>query len=556
MSKTLFFIFHFYRDDVYNQLIDMRDHLQTLQTQRSEMQEIESNRKLLSKQLAMIREAETLGSAIGSHQLNSLSQRYSVYKRTKNEYNATKQTLQHMADEYARYMNDYQQCIRSIKQGDLLNELNDLECIAANQLSVSEFSIVKDFLENSAQNALYIQSDQTRKELDSSLMQQTNILHQIIDLLQHYCNVVCFHPQSYIDQNRCIKYSEWCQYLADKSSNEACREIVLQFQKLFGENSIQPPVQQVAAFSYQLQAVLADDNFKLQKMYDRLNVELSTVPAAAALTNNTNDYQHNVMKLEHSYSESKLAIERFLIDETGAKQALECVNLTAICDLNKRLIMMENAAVSSGDNLVDLTLNGKWFLDELSVVTSTLHELTKIVHDNDTGARLENNEFTLAIKCFSASTNVYKCLCNMNNQFSNGILSDVMHGIISEDKSCLEMISRLSNLQEGIQSLPELLTNLHLHLRCSILNMVDATNVDAVQDINVLRQKFNAMKNDLVNDTENMSAGQQLFLMFNDLFEQLDERHEEMVMELDNLNVSDKWIKIDQIKETRDVAVS
>lgn len=517
----------------------MRDQLQKLQTQRTEMQEIESNRKLLSKQLAMVREAETLGTAIGSHQLNSLSQRYAVYKRTKTEYNTTRQALQHMVDECIHHMNDYQQSICAIKRCELIDALQELEQLTTDQLPVSEFLLVKDFLENSNQGALFIQSDQTRKELDTSLLQQTTILNQIIDSLTVYSSVVCFHPQSYINQHRSRKYAEWCQYLNESPSVVACRDIVAQFQKCHCENAAQSSVQHVLAFSYQLQAILGDENFKLQKMCERLNVELLS-----------ND-QHNIVKLDRAYEESRGAIGQFLQEEKGAKRALECVTLTEICNLNKRLLMMESAAVSSGDNLVDLTLNGRWFLDEMYITISTISELIKVVWCNESSS----SELTSAINCFQATTDVYNVLSDINSCFSSSILSSVMHGIISEEQSCLDMISNLSSVQEGLQPLPELLTNLHLHLRCSVLNMA-SPNSRTIDEVNLLRQKLDIMKNLFTEDTTNITLGKQLFLLFNGLFDRLDDKHQVMVTAMCNLEVSDKWRKIDQIKESRDIAVS
>lgn len=524
---------------MFNQLIEMRDQLQKLQTQRTEMQQIELNRKLLSKQLAMVREAGSLGTAIGSHQLNSLSQRYAVYKRTKNEYNTTRQALQHMVDECKRNMSEYHQSICAIKRGELMKALQELEQLTSDQLSVSEFLLVKDFLENSAQGALFLQSDQTRKELDTSLMQQTTILHQIIDSLTHYSSVVRFHPQSYIDQHRSSKYAEWCKYLNENPSIVACRDVVAQFQSCHGENAAQSPVPQVLAFSYQLQAILADNTFKLQKMGERLNVEL--------LSNDP----HNIVKLDRAYEESRVAICRFLEDESGAKRALECVTLTEICNLNKRLLMMESAAVSSGDNLVDLTLNGKWFLDEMYITTSTISELIKVVWCNESSS----SELSTAINCFQATTDVYRYLSKITNSFSGSILSSVMHGIISEDQSCLEMISDLSSVQEGIQPLPELLTNLHLHLRCAVLNMV-SPNVAAIDEVNLLRQKLDIMKTFFIDNATNITLGKQLFLLFDGLFDRLDDKYRVMLTTMCNLKVSDKWRKIDQIKESKDIAVS
>lgn len=89
--------------------------------------------------------------------------------------------------------------------------------------------------------------------------------------------------------------------------------------------------QQVVAFSYQLQTSLAEANARLKKSYECLAAE--GLPEAC-------------VRLESAYNEARAGISAFLLGEKGAALALECVNITALCSLNKRYLMMEAAALS------------------------------------------------------------------------------------------------------------------------------------------------------------------------------------------------------------------
>lgn len=515
----------------------MQNHLQLLQSYRKEMQEAEQRRDILSKQLAMVREAETLGTAMGSHQLNTLSQRYNVYKRTKNEFTATKLAILEKSAICNESIESFKDCMQMVHSELLQNYVHSLDEASAAIASISEFEIVKELLENSAQGAVYQQSEQIRKELESSYMQQTTITKQIFEAIQQYSDVVRFHPRSYIEQHRLYKYAEWSKFLSDNQSVCACREVVTQFQATLGENMIRPPLQPFIAFSCQLHAVMCEDNFKLKKKCELLQMKGESV---------------NLVQLENIYVDGKSMISQFLQEQKGAVRALECVTLTAMCDLNKRLLMMENAAASSGDNLMDLTSNGKWFLDELFVITSILSEMTNIISENDSFGV----DFVASVHCLRASNNIYGSLRDMHNTFIRTIITNSLHGIISEDTSVLEMISAVSSLQEGIQPIQELLSNLHMHLRCTVMNM-PSQHQAASMDAKKLREKLNTLRIGFEKQrSDGMStSGIDLFLLFNGLFEALDTKHQEMITAIQALDIPGDWRKIDQIKDARDLAV-
>lgn len=513
----------------------MKNHLQILQHQRIQLKHIESTRGTLSNQLAMVREAEALGSAMGSHSLNTLSQRYTVYKRTKNEFNATKHALVEKSEVCYNQIATYKDYMKNIANNIIYDNLVELNDLVKTEI-VSEFDMVWEFLENSAQNLIFAQGNETNKELIAAVNAQTVLVKQIFETFIQYGNVVNCHPQRYIEQHRLFQYAKWCNHLTNTESVQSCRDVVDQFHTSLGENAVPPSIQQALNLAYQLQNVVSEETVKLSKIYERYQKSMDCD-------------ETNIVRLDKVHSEAKSAISLFLLEEHGAVRALECVTLTALCDLNKKLLMMENAFSNSGDSLVDLTLNGKWFFDELYVLSSTIMELTELICTNDTF----DSGFMVAVNCLRASKETYSSLFEMNNTFLNSILTKVIHGIISEDASVLEMISALSSLQDGLQTIQELLTNLHLHLRCTVMN-TESVNASSMDDAKILRLRLDQLRVQF--ETNLKTMGSELFLSFIKLFDVVDERHNTLMTLLGELNIPVEWKKIDQVKDSKDLAVS
>lgn len=249
----------------------MKNHLQILQHQRIQLKHIESHRGMLSKQLAMVREAEALGSAMASHSLNTLSQRYTVYKRTKNEFATTKHTLVEKSDLCYNHITTYKNYMKNIANNviyDHLVELNDLVSV----INVSEFDMVWEFLENSAQNVIFVQGGQTNKELFATCHQQTVLVKQIFEALIQYGNVVNCHPQRYMENHRLFKYAKWCKHLADTESVQSCRDVVEQFNNPLGENVVLPSMQQAMTLAYQLQNIVFGGKYETIEMLRQIQI--------------------------------------------------------------------------------------------------------------------------------------------------------------------------------------------------------------------------------------------------------------------------------------------
>lgn len=548
LNFYFFLPFIFHRDGFFNQLKQLQSFLLNLQSKRSNIQKLEASRNALSKQAALITEAEALGSALSSHPLNTLTQRYNVYKRTRTEYANCKQALLDQSAVCTRQMVAYQNCLDAVRENKIVeyqSELIEVLNAIQSQTATQEFDSLKEFLENSAQTAIYIQSCQMSNELHVAMLQQIQLVQQSLNTLHEYGEVTRYHPASVHMAHRIAKYSDWCRFLSEHQSVQDCRDVVTQFQMSVGKNAINKvPLQQVVNFSYQLQANIRDGQFKLQKTLERYSVEVDGVAVSDDIV---------LRQYECLYENAAIAIRQFE-QENGNVLHLAVTNV--LCDLNSRLLLMENAAASSGDNLVDLTFNGNWFLDEIHMHASIMTELLAF-------STIDTSQTN--VRAMHAVKTIYGHLREINATFSSTILGDAIYGIIGEDKSVLEMISTVSSLQEGRQSIPELLTNLHLHLRRSARiasggNLSPAITsqhitAQACTDVKDLRRQLSEMVAQF-EQIEEPNAGLKLFLELNGMFEKLEMEHRRLLDCVSDLMVPENWKKIKQIKDSMDLAVS
>lgn len=514
-------------------------------------------RLILMQQAAYVAEAEALGPPLTNHSLATLTQRYSTYKRTKNEYNNAKEALVTMQTNCLHQMTDYRLCLEAIETNKLTeqsNQLNDMMDNFKMMLAPHAFTMVKEFLDNSAQMAIYLQFSQLGTCIDDVIIGQITMAQQAIESIVDYGAVTRYHPRSVLAQHRLAKWAEWCSHLSEHATVQDCRDVAAQCQSTFGKKAINNVLmQQVAAFSYQLQTNICDSEVRLQKLMDRLRME------ADESANTDLNGSWIVTEYTTSFEDARNSIRLFLHEPSNKIQqnvfALHCVSISTLCEQSKRLLMMENAAANAGENMVDLTFNGNWVLDELYAHSAIMCEIAFIVESahREQATNILNNEFLYAEQCLRQIQVLHEHVRTANEQFASNILSDALHGVISENNGVLDIIAALSNLQESLQTIPELLMNLNLHLRRSGM-LGGGEQSSASGDVCILRQKLDVLKQQCEQNSGN-NAGAKLFLDMNGLFERLDDEYERLMNYVQFLVLRDEQRKIDQMKSSLDLTV-
>ncbi|XP_070506242.1 serine/threonine-protein kinase Smg1 [Chironomus tepperi] len=501
------------RDDVYNQLLSMKTFLSDLSNSRNNLQRLETQRNILSKQISLVRDVEALGSAMHSHSLNTLSQRYAIFKKKRNDVNLIKNILLEKAIESEKLIEDYTSLIKD--ENIISNSLIDMKSTTSN-LS-SEFEIVKDFLENSNQGQMYIQSDQLRNELNSLIIQRKSLIETIFEMILQYVNVIHYYPHDHVQNHRLTKYSTWCRSLTENKSQEFSRQIAIAFHASFGDVMLKENPDNVIAFNFSLQTYLAELNYRLQGNYQKYQQFIE------------NDGSFDVMKTEFIKFMNESNDETFM--------AYELTKMT------KRFITIETSAYGT-NNLADLLINDRWFMDEIMIQASFMSNMTNILIDS-VSYHKKNPLFVNSLECFTTITEMMETTERIKHEFQLNIIPQTLKGIISQDKSVLDMISSLSNITKS--PISELLTKLEE----DFVNCIQNPNQRGLLRAAELSESYNNMYTQYQQQDDD-SLGKKIFMSCHGAFEELC-RYSKKIMSFDKLlsTIPDEWTTITEIEQAR-----
>ncbi|XP_011150895.1 serine/threonine-protein kinase SMG1 [Harpegnathos saltator] len=491
------------------------------------------------QQLALVKEAQAMGR---NHALYSVVKRYNSFKRARDAHEKAKAGLKEKIEDCEKQINMHNITLATVRGPQLGQWLAELGSSASQEEHVV-FDLVKEFLQNAGQSQMILQCEQSENELTQLASQQSHFIRSCLELLSQYAAICSLYPLSTLSQHRTVLYHTWANKLLISGTVEACHEVMAQFEtNLEPINPKSPQVQQIITFSYQMQGILNEANERLKKAYERMVSE--GLPEA-------------INRIEKAYTESRTQITNFLRREKGAERALECVNITALCALNKRYLMMEGAAKCAGDCLVDLTSReGDWFLDEMRLMSSLIAELVTLIPEN----HKTNNDpkISLILKCLKSADSIYKGLQELNYNFQTIILPEAMKTIITEEPSVMRMINELSEIV--LTGLPpgDILAQLEIHLRFTVMEM-ESPHALVQGLVTNMRLRFEALLSrpaevqDL-NQEETLTPGQMLLMGFNGLFEKLQMEGNALVATLSSLDIPLNWKKIDQIREAKEMS--
>ena len=491
----------------------MKTFLSDLSNSRNDLQRLETQRNILSKQISLVRDVEALGSAMHSHSLNTLSQRYAIFKKKKNDVNLIKNILLEKAIESEKLIEDYTTLIKD--ENIISNSLIEMKSTTSH-LS-SEFVIVKDFLENSNQGQMYIQSDQLRNELNSLTIQRKSLIENVFEMLLQYVNVIYFYPHDHVQNHRLAKYSSWCRSLTENKSQEFSRQIVMSFHASFGDVMLKENPENVIAFNFYLQTYLAELNYKLQGNYQK--------------------YQQFI-EVDGSFEAMKNEFEKFMHESNDETfMAYELIKMT------KRFLTIETSAYGT-NNLADLVINDRWFMDEIMIQASFLSNMTNILIDSASNHK-KNPLLDNSLECFTTITEMMETTERIKHEFQLNIIPQTLKGIISQDKSVLDMISSLSNITKS--PISELLTKLEE----DFVNCIQNPNQRGLLRAAEVSESYNNMYTQYQQQEEE-SMGKKIFMSCHSAFEELC-RYSKKIMSFDKLlsTIPEEWTKITEIEQAR-----
>jgi serine/threonine-protein kinase SMG1 len=500
----------------------------------------ENQRDLLSKQLIMVQQAAALGSAIRSHQLNTLSQRYATYRLARNEYELIEKQLKDKSQEAKKFIDDYMTCMRDINNDKLIEYIGELQDDHGPEKLVSEYELVKEFLENSAQLQTYRLGDETRRELHNSASQQVAMVRGAFELLIQYGGIACHFTADYqLTRHRLTQLRNGLQHMLESQSGMGARDLVMQLTG--GGHSQVQSIEHFALFACHLKSTLEALSYRLQENCEKLKCELE---------------QPQQMQFKSPilmYESAKSTIEAFAANEDDAMAILEVVSLSFLTDLNQKYLDAEKYAAQTTEP--DLMLNRKWFVDELHLQTISLTDLLDVLlKDNGIVSPI----YAKGLYTLTATSEIYGHLSEIFRTVQSNVLPSVLKGIVCDDRSVLDMIAAVSNLQQNLLPLDELLTKMTDNLTAHAQGRDVSPHPTLLGMVSELKKKFLDMSETMQNEQPG-SLGQQVFLQFQQMFEQLESDQNHLIMTVeDNSKVVSKstWQRIDQIIEARTLSVS
>ena len=494
------------------------------------MQRLESQRSLLSKQISLVRELEALGSAMSSHPLNTLSQRFAVFKKKRNDVGMIKNILMEKAVESERMMEDFLSFVDEMDSGRINNFLMDIKSNHGPTGMISEFELIKEFLDSSNQGQTYAQSEQCRKELNMSVFQQRKIVATSFDVLVKYHKVVNFYPHDHVLTHRFSKYSQWCRSLIDNKSQEFVRQVAIAYHGSFGDAVMRDQVpENIVGFNFNLK------NFLSEVTYQR---ELS---------------HQQFMQLEHvdinrNFIVIKEEFRNFIKTQTKASSGNDAAfSAFELAKFAKRFLAIETSTLNASDeHLADLLVNDRWFIDEIKIQASFLSSIGDVIFD----AQKKNPLFTSHLECFNAVRDCLETFDGIKNDFQLNMIPQTLEGIISQDKSVLEMITSLSNLQTVVP-----LTELTMKLQEDLHNGIYNPNQKGFSRFSDLTDAYNGMVAQY--EAADGSLGKKIFLALDAMFMEMC-KVTKKVLSFDNAvnSVPEEWLKVSEIQQARNLFTS
>lgn len=498
-------------------------YLTDLTSSRNGLQVLENRRNVLSKQISLVRDVEALGTAMHSHSLNTLSQRYAIVKKKRTDVSVTRNILMEKAAESEKMIEDYVYFVedKSVIGSYLMDIKTQQICV------VSEFEVVKDFLESSNQGQVFLQGDQHRKEMDIAVIQRTKIVESAMEMLLQYFNVMRYYPKDHVANHRLSLYTTWCRSLMDNKSQEFTRQIAMSYHAAFGDPAIlheQP--KNVLAFNFQLQSFLTELNYQLQGNYQR--------------------YQQFV-EMDRSFNALKEEFYEFL--EKNNDNTLVTGELVK---MTKRLLALESSTCSV-NNLADLIINDRWYVDEIKIQVSFLANIVDNNHNSKENLPQKNNQLYInSLECLRTIVEAFEIFERVKYDFELNVIPQALNGVISQEKSVLDMIKALSAIQMKAP-LDELISKLEE----DFINCIKNPNQKSLLRAAELSEAYNKIYAHYQSETNENDVGGKLFMCFHEAFEDMC-RVTKKIMSFDkSFNaIPDEWSSILEVQQSRSLFIS
>ncbi|KAG8006642.1 Serine/threonine-protein kinase SMG1, partial [Nibea albiflora] len=472
------------------------------------------------------------------HLILTLEQRYSEHTQLQSRQRTVQEAIQSKLADLDQWISQYQAAFSNLEATQLASLLQDIS--SPIDLGPPSYVPATAFLQNAGQAHLISQCESLEAEVSSLLQQRRGALRGCLEQLHSYATVALLYPRGTLLLHRAHQWKAWLEELLRNMTVEHCQHIYRQYEVLFAPQPPAASCQFLSSVELTLQHQVADTNDRVIHQAERLKAEGTTAAAC----------EEQLQEIEHCIT--------VFLRENGEPGSLSLAGIitSALCTLCRRNLVMEGAAASAGEQLVDLTSrDGAWFLEELcsmignvSALTTLLQHCPLLPHDLELPAPSATTQVVYLANA------VYTCLQELNNNFRQIIFPEALRCMVKGEPTLESMLAELEQLVEqssdglGLQGLADSLQattgldhdghNHCLHttrmLRAQYSELIQPHSMDGPGQ-----------------DTPKMSAGQMLLVAFDGMFTQLETAFGQLTEKLSSLEVPSAWRKVDVLREAR-----
>ncbi|XP_069566221.1 serine/threonine-protein kinase SMG1 isoform X2 [Brachyistius frenatus] len=488
----------------------------------------------LQEELAFLEGAENHP----DHLILTLEQRYSEHTQLQSQQRTVQEAIQSKLTDLDQWISQYQAAFSSLEATQLASLLQDIS--SPIDLGPPSYVPATAFLQNAGQAHLISQCESLEAELSSLLQQRRGALRGCLEQLHSYATVALLYPRATLMFHRAHQWKAWLEELLRDMTVERCQHIYRQYEVLYAPQPPAASCQFLSSVELTLQHQVAETNERMMHQAERLKAEGTTVAAC----------EEQLQEIEH-------CITVFLREngEPGSL-SLAAIITSALCTLCRRNLVMEGAAASAGEQLVDLTSrDGAWFLEELcsmignvSALATLLQRCPLLPHD------LELPAPSAMIQAVYLANAVYTCLQELNTNFRQIIFPEALRCMIKGEPTLESMLSELEQLVEqssdglGLQGLADCLQATTGQDHDGHNHCIHITRMLRVQYSELIQPRSMDGQGQ---DTPKMSAGQMLLVAFDGMFTQLETAYGQLTEKLCSLEVPLPWRKVDVLREAQ-----
>ncbi|KAM8824507.1 serine/threonine-protein kinase SMG1 isoform 2-T2 [Synchiropus picturatus] len=488
----------------------------------------------LQEEIAFLEGAENRS----DHLILSLEQRYSEHTQLQSRQRTVQEAIQGKLADLDQWLSQYQAAFSNLEATQLASLLQDIS--SPIDLGPPSYVPATAFLQNAGQAHLISQCETLEAEMSALLQQRRGALRGCLEQLHSYATVALLYPRSAMLRHRAHQWKLWLEEMLRDMTVEHCQSVYRQYEVLFAPQSPAATCQFLSNVELTLQHQMADNNERVMLQAERLKAE-GTTPASC---------EEQLQEIEHCIG--------VFLRENGEPGSLSLAGIitAALGSLCRRNLVMEAAAASAGEQLVDLmSRDGTWFLEELccmmgnvSALTTLLQRCPLLPHDLDLPSP------SATTQAVYLSNTVYTCLQELNTNFRQIIFPEALRCVVKGEPTLESMLAELEQLVEqssdglGLEGLMDSLQasaglDHDGHNHC-----LDTTRMLRVQYSELIQPRSMDAPGQ---DTPKMTAGQMLLVAFDGMFTQLETAFGQLTEKLSSLEVPAAWKKVDVMREAR-----